>query len=212
MGGMHGFGPVRTSDGDLAYHEPWELRAQFVGLMSSLTGGTMRANIETLAPADYLASSYYVRWLTAAEQFHLRIGAVTTAELLEWRALFTHDPDAVVPRCENPELAQRVSAMLSGGSPLPKAGDPLFAVDETVVVKRIHPETHHRCPRYVRGVHGTIEAVCGDDRVPGSEPSDSLVEAVYTVRFLSIDLWGVTTEPPFTVLVDLWQGYLEAAA
>ena len=209
---MHGFGAVRTADGDIAYHEAWEPRAQFVGLMSSRTGGTMRANIESLAPADYLASSYYVRWLTAAEQFHVRIGALTSAELLEWKELFEHDPDAVVPRSESPELAQRVTAMLSGGSPVPKAVAPLFAVEDTVVVRRIHPQTHHRCPRYVRGVHGTIEAVCGDDRVPGTVPGDSRVEAVYTVRFLSIDLWGVTDEPPFTVLVDLWEGYLEAAA
>jgi nitrile hydratase len=211
LGGMHGFGPVRTPDGDLAYHESWELRAQFIGLLSKVSGGTMRPNIEQLSPAEYLASSYYVRWLAAAEQLHLRVGAVTESELEGWRQRFEDDPDLPVPRHENPELARRVVAMLSAGNPLPKAASPLFDAGESVVVRRIHPETHHRCPRYVRGARGAIEMVCGDDRVPGAAPGDNQVEAVYTVRFDSVDLWGVTDEPPFVVLVDLWQGYLEAA-
>ncbi|MCU1401030.1 MAG: hypothetical protein JWN62_4139, partial [Acidimicrobiales bacterium] len=53
---------------------------------------------------------------------------------------------------------------------------------------------------------GRIESVCGDDRVPGAR---DLTDVVYTVEFRSTDLWGTGTEPPFSVLVDLFEDYLE---
>ena len=39
------------------------------------------------------------------------------------------------------------------------------------------------------------------------------VEPVYTVRFSSVDLFGDQTdagEPPYVLLIDLWEPYLEA--
>ena len=65
LGGLDGFGPVATDDGDRTHHEPWELRAQGVALFG-LRGG-MRQWIERLDPASYLTSPYYARWLLAAE-------------------------------------------------------------------------------------------------------------------------------------------------
>ena len=38
---------------------------------------------------------------------------------------------------------------------------------------------------------------------------DEPVEAVYAVRFRSDDLFGRGEEPPYRVLVDLWESYLE---
>ena len=55
---------------------------------------------------------------------------------------------------------------------------------------------------------GTIEAVLGADRVPGSAGQR---EAVYRVRFASEELYGPGSEPPHAVLADLWESYLEAA-
>ncbi len=42
-------------------------------------------------------------------------------------------------------------------------------------------------------------------RAARSEP----VEALYAVRFRSDDLFGPRDEPPYRVLVDLWESYLE---
>src|SRR5438046_746210 len=100
MGGMHGFGPVRTVDDELPYHEAWEPRAQMVAIMSKATGGTMRANIEKLAPADYLALPYYGRWLAAAERFHVDAGLVDADALRRWYDHFEANPDATPPRRE----------------------------------------------------------------------------------------------------------------
>jgi hypothetical protein len=34
-------------------------------------------------------------------------------------------------------------------------------------------------------------------------------EPVYSVAFRSQDLWGESDEPPWTILLDLWESYLE---
>jgi nitrile hydratase len=77
------------------------------------------------------------------------------------------------------------------------------------VLRIYEPDKHHRVPRYVRGVVGTIDAVCGQHHVSGLP--DQPIEPLYTVRFSSTDVWGPSsTEPPFAVFVDLWQSRLEA--
>jgi len=97
MGGMHGFGPVRTPDGGLTYHEPWELRPLVI---ACLIGSGWRTAIEGLDPADYLASSYYVRWLRAAEHRLVEQGYVTPEDLSRWRATLSETPDADRPAKE----------------------------------------------------------------------------------------------------------------
>jgi nitrile hydratase len=211
MGGMQGFGPVRTPDGDLAYHEAWEPRAQMVGLMSKATGGTMRARIEALAPAEYLALPYYARWLAAAEHSHVADGSVTADDLRRWYRHFEENPDAVPPRRDDPRLTSVVKNRLSSGRPLQVPTTSRFALNDAVIVRRMRPDHHNRCPRYVRGARGTIDALCGEDRVPGSSRDNEVVEPVYTVRFDSHEVWGRTDEPPFAVFVDLTESYLEAA-
>jgi nitrile hydratase subunit beta len=211
MAGMHGFGAVLTAGSERTHDEPWEVRAQFVGLMSKASGGSMRRHIEALPAAEYLASSYYARWLAAAENLHVNDGSLTHDDLSRWRAHFEAEPEATVPRRDDPALRERVEARLTAGRPLPPAELPRFSMGDAVTVARMHPPHHHRCPRYVRGVRGVIEQVCGQDEVPTDARGSDGSAPVYTVRFSSRDLWGRTDEPPFTVLVDLWQGYLEAA-
>ena len=211
MGGMHGFGAVVTPGSDRSHDEGWEVRAQFVGLMSKASGGSMRRHIEALPPAEYLALPYYARWLAAAENLHVADGSLTRDDLSRWYAHFDGDPDAAVPRRDDPTLRARVEARLSSGRPMASATSPRFALGTTVVVRRMYTHEHHRCPRYVRGVRGIVEHVCGQDEVPSDRRGDGGNAPVYTVRFSSLDVWGTTNEPAFTVLVDLWEGYLEGA-
>ena len=101
-----------------------------------------------------------------------------------------------------------------GGHPLPTAAAPRFRPGQRVRVRRMRPEGHTRCPRYVRGASGVVERVHFADRLPdlavyGERPAP---EPVYAVRFRSEDLWGQGGEPPWTVSVDLWESYLEAVA
>jgi nitrile hydratase len=212
MGGMHGFGPVRTADGELTHHEPWEVRAQALGLVS---GTVTRHRLEALGPVRYLESSYYVRWLLAAEDGAVIRGLLERGDLERWYAHFAADPEAAVPVVHAPEVAdaihtglQQVHRWEAPTSP------PRYGVGDRVRVRRMRRERHHRCPRYVRGVVGEIEHVWGADRIPGAGRDDRTLEAVYTVRFSSSDVWGDTGErgePPFSLSIDLWESYLEDA-
>ena len=85
-----------------------------------------------------------------------------------------------------------------------------------VRVKRMRPEPHHRCPRYLRGVVGEVEklACSGLSARHAASPTD-LTEPVYTVRFNSVDLWGDRTDQGELTLRPVHrsvaESYLEAA-
>jgi nitrile hydratase beta subunit len=209
MGGMHGFGAVDV-DAVESSPENWKNRLQAVAILSR---GIRRSEIEAIPPADYLASSYHERWLIGAENLLVRVGRVSIGELQRWRSVFDDDPSELPPRAEAPERVPRLIERLMTTSPMHEVDGALpFDVGDRVRVKRMAPEAHHRCPRYVRGAVGVV------DRVPGAElspeaPLDSNPEPVFTVRFDSIDLWGERTpegEPGYDLYIDLFQSYLEA--
>jgi nitrile hydratase beta subunit len=208
MGGMHGFGAV-VPDGDV-FHEDWERRLfalTRVARIAGITAGHFRAMIESMPPDEYLAASYYERWLYGLER-RLALAGTLTPEDVDAAITRAAGP---LPESSDPQLAQRVVEVQRGGGPMPTAAAPRFRPGQRVRVRRMRPEGHTRCPRYVRGAAGVIERVHGDDcladAVAGGQ--DGPVEAVYAVRFRSDDLFGPGEEPPYRVLVDLWESYLE---
>ena len=209
MGGMDGFGPV-VPDGDI-FHEEWERRlfaltrvARFAGL----TAGHTRAVIESMPPVEYLEASYYERWLWGLERRLELAGTISADEVARAMTLIASD---ALPRSSDPDLAARAVAAQRGGAPMPTAAAAAFRPGQRVRVRRMRPEGHTRCPRYVRGAVGTIERVHGDDCLADAVARGESVpaEAVYAVRFRSDDLFGPREEPPYRVLVDLWESYLE---
>jgi nitrile hydratase subunit beta len=216
MGGMHGFGRVVEPGCELAYHEPWELRVfaiqMLVGLEGLGAGPGGRPVREEMDPAQYLAASYYERWLFSAEQRLLRKDTITPGEI-----------EGVIERIEAGEsisqhhdgaMAERIKADLRAVYPMDRAaGDVRFGHGQRVRVKRMHPARHTRCPRYARGAIGVIESVRGADRLPDHAVYGEQVtpEPVYSVSFRSQELWGPSKEPPWTVLLDLWDSYLDPA-
>ncbi len=71
MGGETGFGPVPVGDDAEGFHTDWEARvfALFRALRAAGLFGLdeFRDAIERIPPEDYLAASYYERWLRAME-------------------------------------------------------------------------------------------------------------------------------------------------
>ncbi len=69
IGGLEGFGPVPGIDDDARFHGDWEARV--LGLQRVLLGnGTYtldehRDAVERVHPREYLAHSYYRRWMEA---------------------------------------------------------------------------------------------------------------------------------------------------
>jgi len=63
----------------------------------------------------------------------------------------------------------------------------------------------------VRGVAGVVTRVHGVDRLPelSAYGEDGPPEPVYAVRFSSEIVFGKDGRPPWTIVVDLWESYLE---
>jgi nitrile hydratase beta subunit len=212
MGGMHGFGAVVTPGSELAYHEPWERRAfaisELIGI-ERLGAGGGRPIREEMPPAEYLEASYYERWLWSNERRLERKGTIAPGEVDRWvERLRSGEP---VPERADPQLAASVVAAERELELLGPAEATKFAVGERVRVRRMRPAGHTRCPRYVRGAAGIVEAVRGTDRLPDIGPYQGPVQPVYSVAFESEELFGSSEEGRWTVSVDLFEDYLEAA-
>jgi nitrile hydratase beta subunit len=214
LGGMQGFGAVVVPGGDAAFQEPWEARVFalhiLVGIHDLGGGPNGRATREEMPAADYLAASYYQRWLWSAERRLERSGRIQPGEVERMMdRLRAGEPD---PGREGLDLAAgAVAEVRRTGPPMARASGARFAVGDQVRVRRMRPERHTRCPRYVRGATGLIERVQGLDGLPElvayGEPATP--EPVYDVAFDSGALWGDNGRPPWTVHVDLWESYLE---
>jgi nitrile hydratase beta subunit len=209
MGGMHGFGPVTAEPDEPVFHDPWEGRVFGLMIVSSAKGlrqGQLRPAIEAIPAAEYLESSYYERWLRAVEAGLAAGGTLTPAEI-DARAAA---PVAVEPT-RDPPFADHIRAALQRPNDrLPPPTPGRFAVGDRVTVARMAPPGHTRCPRYVRGVTGTVTAVHGGWPLP-DRGDDSEPETLYTVRFERTDLWGPDAEPG-PLYIDLWDSYLGASA
>jgi nitrile hydratase beta subunit len=216
MGGMHGFGRVVERGGELAYHEPWEPRIFAIQLLVGLeglgAGAGGRVVREEMDPASYLAASYYERWLYSAEQRLLRKGTIAPGDVEAMMERLTgHEP---VPEHHDQAMAERMLDNLRARRPMaPPSDQARFGPGSRVRVKRMHAPGHTRCPRYVRGAAGVVEAVRGADRLPDRAVYGEKVvrEPVYSVAFSSEELWGPSDEPAWMVSLDLWDSYLEPA-
>jgi len=216
MGGMHGFGPVVEPGGELAYHERWEPRVfaiqMLVGAERLGAGPGGRPVREEMAPADYLAASYYERWLYSAEKRLLRKGTIRPGDVEAMMARL--ESGEAVAEHRDREMAKRIVADLRSVHPMDPVGDdPRFALGQRVRARRMHPPGHTRCPRYARGAVGRIEHVRGADRLPDRAVYGEKVtpEPVYSVAFTSEELWGPSEDPAWVVSLDLWESYLEPA-
>jgi nitrile hydratase len=212
MGGMHGFGAAVGPGAEQAYDEAWEARvfamSEIIGTQGLGKGGG-RPLREQMEPGEYLRASYYERWLWSNERRLERKGTIASGEVDAWIERLGSGEE--VPRRDDPELAQRALAAERETSPLAPAGAARFAAGDRVRVKRMRPEGHTRCPRYVRGVEGVVEALRGNDAFPDIGPYQGPSEPVYAVAFASDDLFGPSEEGRWTVMVDLFESYLDGA-
>lgn len=103
MGGQAGFGPIAPETDAPVFHAGWERRVLAMNLTAAALGAwpidETRHARESLAPGDYLASSYYEIWAKALERLLVRHGFVTEGELASGRSL---EPGAVPKRVLRP--------------------------------------------------------------------------------------------------------------
>ena len=213
LGGQMGFGPVAPEHDEPIFHAAWERRALALTLAM---GATREWNIdvsrharESLPPAQYLSSSYYEIWIAGLCRLMLAKGLATDAEIASGKMATA--PKKVAGKL----MAEYVSAALAKGGPTtrPATAPPRFALGDKVRTRNIHPATHTRLPRYLRGHVGEIALLHGTHVFPDSNAhaKGEAPQPLYTVRFSAREIWGEARHPRDTVSADLWESYLEPA-
>src|SRR5215213_4810229 len=145
MGGMHGFGPVVREEDEPLWHADWERTVygmqRAIRARGIINIDESRHGIERMPPAEYLASSYYERWLSSLERNLVEKGIVTQDELASRAAALREHPETPLPRRDDPELRARLRAALLE-RPLPdrrsyerEGPTPRFAVGDGVVTR-----------------------------------------------------------------------------
>ncbi|HXU99022.1 MAG TPA: nitrile hydratase subunit beta [Caulobacteraceae bacterium] len=201
MGGMEGLGPLDIEPDEPVFHAPWEAR---VLALTLAVGAWRRWNIdasrharERIPGPDYLAMTYYEKWLAGLTR------------LIEESGLADGD-EARTPALR----AADVPAVLARGGPASRdiAGPGRFKVGDTVRTRNLNPPGHTRLPRYVRGHVGVIERKHGVHVLPDSNAHflGENPEHLYGVRFTAAELWGAAKGAD-SVHLDLWDSYLDPA-
>jgi nitrile hydratase beta subunit len=218
MGGMHGMGAVQPERDEPVCHEGWEARVfalmRAMGAFGKWNIDASRHQRELIPAADQLRMSYYERWLTGLSELLLRHGFLTTEELTSGKAA----PETAAPGTAKrmPALpAERVAALISGGSPASRKSDRAarFRQGQRVRARNLNPVGHTRLPRYARGKLGIIDRVHGVFVFPDTNAHfrGESPQHVYSVRFEAQELWGADFAPRDAVYVDLWEDYLDPA-
>ncbi|MBI4274319.1 MAG: nitrile hydratase subunit beta [Rhizobiales bacterium] len=211
LGGMHGFGSVKPEPNEPPFHAEWERHAFALTLAMGIPGGwnidMSRFARESLPPADYLAKSYYEIWLAGLEKLMAERGLVMPDEVEAGKPL--HPAKPVTRTLKPGDVAQ----VLYRGAPTGResATPARFKLGERVRAKNMHPRTHTRLPRYVRGHVGVIDSLHGCHVFPDSHAlgKGENPQWLYTVAFDGRELWGADGDPAVKVSVDAWEPYLE---
>jgi len=213
LGGAHGHGPVRPEPNEPVFHAEWEKRAFALTLAMGAPGGwnidMSRFARENRAPHEYLSMSYYQIWLAGLEKLMAERGLVSPEEITARQPIGT--PKQVARTLSAADVAK----VLYRGGPTERETNtaPRFVVGDRVRAKNMHPATHTRLPRYVRGHVGTVERVLGCHVFPDSNSLGAGEDPqwLYTVRFTGRELWGSDGDPSVTVSIDAWEPYLDPA-
>ncbi len=213
MGGMDGFGTVLPEPNEPVFHEGWESRVlamnRAMGAAGSWSIDMARFSREQLPPPIYLAATYYQRWFLGMRQMLLDRGLVDADEVAAGHALRPGKPLPRGPFTRNDVV--RVLTRGTYGRPAPAPAR--FQAGDRVRARNIHPRTHTRLPRYVRGHAGVVERVHGchvfPDTVAAGEGENP--QWLYTVVFESRELWGPDADPTLTVSIDAFEPYLDPA-
>jgi nitrile hydratase beta subunit len=191
----------------------WEGRVlamvRAMGAAGAFNIDTSRFYREALPPEVYLTSSYYKKWFLGLEDMLVAKGYIATEEVAAGHAV-----EPAKPLKHGKFTVDQIErVMVRGKFGRPPAAPAQFKAGDRVRAKNIHPATHTRLPRYVRGHVGVVESNLGCSVYPDS----AAIEAgenpqwLYTVVFGGAELWGPDADPTVKISVDAFEPYLEPA-
>jgi nitrile hydratase len=212
MGGMHGLGPIVREEPEPVFHHEWERRAFAITMAAGFLGAwnidMSRYARERIPAAEYLAASYYEKWLHGLERLLVERGLLTREEMDTRRPRSASAPMRIL------KAADVGTVLLKGGlAHLPDDVPPRFAAGSRVVARTINPVGHTRLPRYARGRQGVIHRDHGVFIFPDTHAmtQDKTPQHCYSVRFSARELWGPEVSARDAVYLDLWDDHLDPA-
>ena len=164
---------------------------------------------ESLEPKDYLQFGYFEKWLAGLINLLGENGIVKDG---------TESEDNFKKSSFRVLEAKNVKKLLHMGGPTKRDSttEKNFNLGETVSVRANNSNTkiekgHTRLPDYVKGRTGKVIAYHGSHVFPDANAHflGESPEALYSIEFKSQDLWGKCEHVEDTVVVDLWESYLE---
>jgi nitrile hydratase len=213
MGGMDGFGKVEAEPNEPVFHEKWEGRVlamvRAMGAQGAFNIDMSRFYRERLPPHVYLASSYYKKWFLGLEDILIAKGYIAADEVKSGHARAAAKP--LKRGAFTLDDVERI--MVRGKFGRPAIAPAKFKTGDRVRARNIHPATHTRLPRYVRGHLGVIERDHGCQVFPDSAAIDAgeNPQWLYTVVFDAAELWGPDADPTVKISIDAFEPYLEPA-
>jgi len=214
MGGRFGDGPVAPDPHEPLFVQDWHRKAMALTVAAGACGAwnidMSRFAREALGSRDYNRFSYYEKWIAALADLLVARGLATEAELAAPQDAAPVTPGGV------PDAA-RMAQILARGAPTRRDGPPpRFAPGARVRAvlpsgNRLVRGGHTRLPSYAAGHVGHVLCDHGCHVFPDSH-AHGLGEApqpLYSVSFAAADLWGAAEAEGDTVVLDLWESYLE---
>ena len=213
MGGMQTFGPIRPEKDEPVFHARWEGRIMAIfaalGTWQKWNLDVSRQTRELLPPAQYVSLNYHQLRYAQVVELIAQNGLATRAEIERGR------PAKGTTKAVPPLTADKVPSYWTAGSPKSRtvAVEPKFRAGQRVRTRNMNPTTHTRLPRYARGRVGIIEQDHGVFVLPDTNAQrlGENPQHVYSVRFLARELWGEQANPKDTVIISMWDDYLELA-
>jgi len=215
MGGMDGFGRVRSEDSE-AFHEDWEKQIwaafSLVRTNSPNPDASRWVSHDNITPVEYLSGGYFGKWLYFLERRVLTAGLVTEEELKNPEGRLARVDGYQAVRAE--EVEARQASRMGRSNRVQVDVPPNFQVGDRVIVKNEHPRGYTKCPRFVRGRRGQVHLDHGVYPFPNTRAHGlgDKPQHCYSVRFAATELWGSRANPKDVVYADLFDDYLEAAS
>ena len=166
----------------------------------------MRHVLECIPPDVYLTSEYFDRW------YWREAGLLANADWVSIEELTSGVAKSQPKDTGDPLPPEAVQVMLEQGLDNRRAVSeaPAFKTGDRVRARFHSPLGATRLPRYVRGHAGVVERYHGWYVLPDANAlGDERSEPLYSVSFLAQDLWSDAAVPGDTVVVSLWESYLE---
>ena len=213
MGGMHGFGAVPIEENEPVFHADWERKTVAMRIAMNAWRkwniDMARHTVECFSPEQYLNLSYYERWITSLADMLVQSDLVSLAEIEAGQAA------SGLEKQTPPLTADAVPVVINNGRPSLRdlATPPAFEVGDTVRTNTDNPTGHTRLPRYARGRTGEIILRHGAHVFPDASAhgGGDAPQHLYAVRFSAMELWGTGGGARDSVILDLWESYLNVA-